>query len=98
MLLMPDLDAIPMRFKAPENPGIYYIPGDTEESIENLVDNLNKFGLADYEIDLVIDRCIDNMTFGEIAEKHHYTSKGMAHRHFKIVMQKLRDGGFKIRE
>lgn len=95
VLLVPDIDDVhtPHLEPSSDTEG-YYLPESSEKSVERLVKKLEGFGLTDIETDVVIDRCLENLTFSEIAEKHGYTSAGMAYRHYKIVVEKLRRGGF----
>ena len=59
-------------------------PGTSAE-VTRLADSLVKYGLKDYEIDLLIDKYIGNLSFRELAKLHSYTS----HRAVMRVLEEL---------
>lgn len=94
LLLVPRIEDIHNRFIAPADAEGAFMPESSEQSIRNIVRKLEEFGLENNEVDIIVDRCLENLTFSEIAEKHGYTSGGMAYRHYKIVIEKLKRGKF----
>lgn len=48
-------------------------PGNSEQ-IARLATALHQYGLKDYEVDLIIDRYIGNLSLRELAKLHGYVS------------------------
>lgn len=48
-------------------------PGNSEQ-ISRLTDSLHNYGLKDYEIDLIIDRYVGNLSLRELAKVHGFLS------------------------
>lgn len=65
---------------------------------EYVIERLVAFGLRTFEVELLVARFWENLTFGEIVKKYGWTSIGSASHCYKATLRKLRERGFKIRE
>lgn len=65
---------------------------------EQVIARLRNFGLREFEIELLVARFYENLTFGEIVKKYSWTSIGSASHAYKATLKTLRERGFKIRE
>lgn len=90
---VPNIDTIPIDWTQ-NTEGLLWVPEDYDKSTYNLVVKLQELGLADYEVTFMIERFINEATFGEIAQLHGYTSPGMAYRMYKLIIAKLKERGF----
>lgn len=64
---------------------------------EELIGRLYEFGLQAYEVQLLLSRFYDGMSFKDIVDQHKWTSVGSASYHFKMALKKLREGKFSLR-
>lgn len=76
-----------------DNKGMAPLPEVSEDQIEA---QLRGFGLAGYEVALVVARVLDRKPLKQIAKEQGWVDFRSAAYHFKKALKKLRDAGFKI--
>jgi hypothetical protein len=64
---------------------------------EYVISCLQAYGLRPFEIELLVARFWESLSFEEIVKKYGWTSVGSASHAFRTTLKKLRERGFKIR-
>jgi hypothetical protein len=71
-----------------------YLPSTTDAEVRNFVTKLQKYGLQDYEVEILVERFVNNKTIKEITDESGYTSPGAAFYIIKKAIEKLKTRGF----
>ena len=74
---------------------VHTVTPSLEEEISALKVKLKRHGLSPYEVDLVILRYGEDITFREIVDRSGWTSTGSASYALQQILKKLRKAGFK---
>ena len=65
--------------------------------LPDFTDMLKKLGMKHFQIELLVDRFVYNMTFHEILKKNHWTSMGMLYRNYQKCLATLKERGINLR-
>lgn len=68
----------------------------TEIKIFRLQKVLEKFGLEEYEVELIMDKFVAELTLHEIVKIQGWTSTGSCNYSLKQALTKLKERGFKL--
>lgn len=68
----------------------------TEPRIANLIDQLYRYGLEEFEVELIIARFIEEKTLREIRTELGWTSHSSIDHHLKQTLKKLKKRGFTL--
>ena len=74
-----------------------FVPAITEDSYNDFVRGLIEYGLVEHEIELIVERYLNNTKWGDIAVELGWTSIRAARMALKHAEDKLRVKGFKPR-
>lgn len=69
-----------------------YGEGDLE--ISRLIDTLFRFGLIQEQIDILLERFINQKSYGEITEEYHFVNARMTAYAVKKALEQLKEAGF----
>jgi hypothetical protein len=64
-----------------------------EETIDLFIAKLKSFGMKPFQIELIMDRFVHDLTFQEILKKSHWTSMGTLFRTFRKCLSLLKERG-----
>lgn len=74
---------------------IGFLPSITEDNYNDFVDALIEHGLVEHEVELIIERYLNNKSWGEIRDSLGWTSVYGARQVLQRAINKLKIKGFK---
>lgn len=88
-----DIDAVAANIIGIDNFG--YVHAYTEEQLNEFVQGLVAYGLSEHEVQLIVERLINNKTWKELCEDTGWVKIHEARKYLQKAVSKLRLRGFK---
>jgi hypothetical protein len=73
-----------------------YLRTPTQNEINGIIRTLQKYGLPEHQIAILLDKFVDNKTLAEITRDRGFTSAGVTYYLYKLALDTLRARGFKL--